>query len=187
MYQVDAIQQEKIGAMIIDGLLYPGISLNNERILPNASKVYELRDLVPGQSYEVKLSYSAAFPTIFTFAWEEENTKDNVSFFEGQNEKNTILRRRRLNTEKVLFYHAQFDQKKLLRLDAKPEGISPFVDVNTRSTSFNIVLEEIYFGIPRSAFKLIIVALMYVTLTIGCFLPFLRRYIIKNFQINDST
>ena len=74
--------------------------------------------------------------------------------------------RRRLNTEKIV-------------VSGKPEGVSPVIELSKRPTKFNIVLEQLIWGIPTSAFRLILMAGVLLVLGISYGLPLLQNFLVS--------
>ena len=144
-------------------VLRPEIRIDNEVIYPGEPKVYELKGLDPMGQYEVRISYPATTPTIFT-----------LRVLHG--EKKRVLRRR-LNTEKIVV--SGKDESMLVQVEAKPEGVSPVIELSKRPTKFNIVLEQLIWGIPTSAFRLILMAGVLLVLGISYGLPLLQNFLVS--------
>ena len=144
------------------GHLSPGITLYNQTLLPSDRGLYTISEMQSSTSYEIKISYPASSPTDFKFQWnKKEISSSNL--------------RRRLNTEKQIV-HTPITS---LILIATPTGVSTTIDTTARPSSFNIEIEEMRYGIPLCAFRLIAVAIVQLTVALLVLLPMVKTYIVR--------
>ncbi|RHZ79644.1 hypothetical protein Glove_143g22 [Diversispora epigaea] len=109
---------------------------------------YILDGLEGGHTYEARISYAATSPSIFILEImgleeaarilnKQKGLQNNGSNFEPQEKVSTT--------------------KKLVRVRAIHEGVSVIPGKDSQPVIYNIVLETLLFGVPRVAFKLILV------------------------------
>ncbi|KAL2611867.1 hypothetical protein R1flu_023559 [Riccia fluitans] len=115
--------------------------------------VYELLDLKESFSYEVKISYPASIPSRFS-----------LSLAKARSTGNKFLRRRLLDTEKVIFSVDRENDVEippeeggfevLMLVTVEPAGVVGQADMEEQAfVVYNIMLEEVRFGgIPVQAF-----------------------------------
>ncbi|CAM6085483.1 unnamed protein product [Calypogeia fissa] len=112
--------------------------------------IYELMDMEEDHWYEVKISYPASTPALFSIDLLPEHDEDSSS-----------LGRKLLNTEKIIFrvpkgpasQGGQDGVKQRVLVSVKPEGFvaQPYMQEQPFIV-YNILLEEVVLGIPLQAF-----------------------------------
>ncbi|KAG9454679.1 hypothetical protein H6P81_007583 [Aristolochia fimbriata] len=128
-------------------------------------RIYELHRLKPSTWYEVKISYPASIPASFSIHEWQENWKRDLN--QG---------RRLLNTEKLIFKAGSPRDKRIL-VSVKPEGIVALPFTREREyVTFNIVCDELSFGIPHKAWW--VGALAVLCVGIAFFIP---KYLLSYF------
>ena len=141
-------------------VLTPGLSIDNEIIYPNQPVMYDVQDLIPSHQYEVRISYPASIPTYFTIRVDDGKTNPD---------------HRRLNTEKLIIDGIVTR----IYVYAEPEGIAPLIDLKLRPTPYNIVVEELLYGVPISAFRLVFAIITLLGIGWKFVVPWLDRFVVK--------
>ncbi|KAM3323208.1 putative protein isoform X1 [Capsicum chacoense] len=156
-------------------VLRVGLELMKETLpLQSGSRLYELQGLNSNKWYEVKISYPASIPATFTLQLSKGSAGLNVG-------------RKILNTEKIIF---QGNNLQLLGgkggtfvlVNVEPEGIVSIPGVKERRhIIYNIVCDELLFGIPHQAWY--VVVLVVVCLALALVIPsFLPLYLLPRNQ-----
>ncbi|PKK72369.1 hypothetical protein RhiirC2_742921, partial [Rhizophagus irregularis] len=134
--------------------------INADEITQNKTgqkeKWYILDGLEEGNTYETRVSYAATSPT--TFVLEIMGFEEALNIFK----KRQNLEITQSNSQQII------TTKKLLRVSAKYEGVSNIPGREFRPIIYNIVLETLTYGVPRVAFKLIL--MLALILGIGYFI-----------------
>ncbi|CAB4394237.1 unnamed protein product [Rhizophagus irregularis] len=124
--------------------------INADEITQNKTgqkeKWYILDGLEEGNTYETRVSYAATSPT--TFVLEIMGFEEALNIFK----KRQNLEITQSNSQQII------TTKKLLRVSAKYEGVSNIPGREFRPIIYNIVLETLTYGVPRVAFKLILIS-----------------------------
>ncbi|WZY98427.1 hypothetical protein YC2023_070756 [Brassica napus] len=160
---------------LFDGkTLYAGKELRKETLpLQSGSRVYRLQGLKSNSWYEVKISYPASIPALFSLQLLRNGEM-------GLKLKQT---RRLLNTEKLIFKTESFEQVDdkdglYVLVTVEPEGIVAIPNFKERSfIIYNIVCEEQLLGIAYSCCS--VVVLVVLCLVVSVSLPrFLPSYLL---------
>ncbi|KAG2265235.1 hypothetical protein Bca4012_077426 [Brassica carinata] len=147
--------------------LYAGKELWKETLpFQSGSRVYRLEGLKSNSWYEVKISYPASIPALFSL----QLLRD------GEVGLKLNQMRRLLNTEKLIFKSESFENKEGLYVlvTVEPEGIVAIPNFKERSfIIYNIVCEEQLLGIAYSCWSVVvlIVLCLVVALVLPRFLP----------------
>ncbi|KDO25815.1 hypothetical protein SPRG_08758 [Saprolegnia parasitica CBS 223.65] len=145
--------------------LTPNILAVGQVIYPGAPVVYAL-ETVPGQAYEVKLSYRATTPSFFKLRIVDDD--------EAERQRSHGAMRRMLNTEKTFVTGGVEGRAQYVEVTMQVEGVSYRLSADElarRATTFDILLEELVVGIPVSALTLIGVALALLSFMMLCVYP----------------
>ncbi|KAL4203512.1 hypothetical protein AMTRI_Chr01g128340 [Amborella trichopoda] len=147
-----------------------GIELRRETLpLQGGCRLYELQGLKPSLWYEVKISYPASIPSSFSMELRRDKMSHSLN-----------LGRKLLNTEKLIFEAGTHvmensgDAKIFVLVSVQPEGIVAKPNVQERQFAmFNIVCDELSFGIPRNAWPVGILVIVCIgfAFVIPLFLP----------------
>ncbi|CAG8658295.1 2702_t:CDS:2 [Acaulospora morrowiae] len=105
---------------------------------------YVIDGLEEGSTYEARISYAATSPT--TFVLEIMGFEDAARILRKRN----VLQDHESTSELRVF-----TTKKLIRVRAIYDGVSITPNRDSQVIIYNIVLENLIYGIPRVAFKLI--------------------------------
>ncbi|KMT12224.1 hypothetical protein BVRB_5g101700 [Beta vulgaris subsp. vulgaris] len=132
------------------------------------SRDYLLQGLKPYTWYEVKISYPASIPAMFSLQLKRGNSDIGMNKL-----------RKLLNTEKLIFKAEDLDEINhqgglYVSITVEPEGFVAIPGVQEReSILFNIVCDELMLGIPHKAWLVAALALLCVVagLIIPRFLP----------------
>ncbi|MED6192118.1 hypothetical protein PIB30_007295 [Stylosanthes scabra] len=166
------------GNMAEDKILRVGEELRRETLqLQGGSRFYQLENLKPHTWYEVKISYPASIPAIFSIQLQEDKSKLLLN-----------NNRRLLNTEKLIFKsYGDEDKHNVLLVTVEPEGFPAIPHVQERQfIIFNIVCDELLLGIPHKAWWVVVLALL--CLCIAFIIPsFLPPYLLPKNQVPRST
>ncbi|KAF6139658.1 hypothetical protein GIB67_002463 [Kingdonia uniflora] len=137
-------------------VLTVGEELKQETLpLQLGSRLYQLHGLKSSRWYEVKISYPASIPASFSIQLKRHK------FYKGFNGS-----RRLLNTEKLIF---EADGDELSSVESsiyalvavEPAGVVALPHVQERQfVSFNIVCDELLYGIPHKAWWVGILVLL---------------------------
>ncbi|CAN8304584.1 unnamed protein product [Cochlearia groenlandica] len=146
--------------------------------LKSGSRVYRLQGLKSSSWYEVKISYPASIPAMFSL----QLLRDGAMGLKKVNH----MRRRLLNTEKLVFRTESLEEVSskdglYVMVTVEPEGIVAMPDFKEReNVIYNIVCEEQLLGIPYSSWS--VVVLVVLCLVVAMIVPrFLPSYLlIKN-------
>ncbi|XP_020521237.1 uncharacterized protein LOC18431564 isoform X1 [Amborella trichopoda] len=138
-------------------LLSVGIELLRETLpLQGGCRLYELQGLKPSLWYEVKISYPASIPSSFSMELRRDKKKQSL--------KNG---RKLLNTEKLIFEAGSHvleipgETKIFVLVSIQPEGIVAKPNAQERQFAmFNIVCDELSFGIPHNAWPVGILVIL---------------------------
>ncbi|KAL1310276.1 hypothetical protein HN51_052916 [Arachis hypogaea] len=164
------------GNMDEDKILRVGEELERETLLlQGGSRFYQLENLRPHTWYEVKISYPASVPAIFSIQLLKSKLLVNSN-------------RRLLNTEKLIFKsYGDEDKHNILLVTVEPEGFPAIPHVQEREfIIFNIVCDELLLGIPHKAWWVVALALL--CLCIAFVIPsFLPPYLLPKNQVSRST
>ncbi|PRP85548.1 hypothetical protein PROFUN_06780 [Planoprotostelium fungivorum] len=135
-------------------------------ISPGSKIRFALVNLSPSSYYEVRISYPANYPTIFRMRLEEPEVFHN---------------RKLLNTEKIMFntnsrghiegHEPPHDGERYhVIVQAEQEGVWPQGADGLRDVPFDIVLETLFYGIPRHSLR--IAMSLFVGIILSCvFMP----------------
>ncbi|XP_013585066.1 PREDICTED: uncharacterized protein LOC106293986 [Brassica oleracea var. oleracea] len=154
--------------------LYAGKELRKETLpLQSGSRVYRLQGIKSSSWYEVKISYPASIPALFSLQLLRN----------GEMGLKLKQMRRLLNTEKLIFRTGSFEQVDdkegmYVLVTVEPEGIVAIPNFKERSfIIYNIVCEEQLFGIAYSCWS--VVVLVVLCLVVAVSLPrFLPSYLL---------
>ncbi|XP_010498529.1 PREDICTED: uncharacterized protein LOC104776210 [Camelina sativa] len=154
--------------------LYAGKELWKETLpLQAGSRVYKLEGLKSNSWYEVKISYPASIPALFTLQLLKN----------GEVGLKLNQMRRLLNTEKLIFKTESLEEVSnkdglYVLVTVEPEGIVAIPNFKERSfVIYNIVCEEQLLGIPYSSWS--VVVLVVLCLVAALILPkFLPSYLV---------
>ncbi|XP_068669356.1 uncharacterized protein [Aristolochia californica] len=138
-------------------------------------RFYQLHGLKPSTWYEVKISYPASIPASFSIRLWQENPEHDLK--QG---------RRLLNTEKFIF-KANSPRDMCILVTVKPEGVVALPYTHEREFAmFNIVCDELSFGIPHKAWW--VGALAVLCVGIALFIPkyFLGYLLSRNQNLQSS-
>ncbi|GAB2250904.1 hypothetical protein Droror1_Dr00017154 [Drosera rotundifolia] len=119
------------------------------------SRLYKLEGLKPSAWYELKISYPASIPAIFSMVLKRDDSDVELN-----------MHRKLLNTEKLIFKaessNANTHQGGMYVLvTIEPEGIVAIPGVPEREVIlFNIVCDELLLGIPHKAWLVVIFAVL---------------------------
>lgn len=119
------------------------------------SRYYQLQGLKPFTWYEVKISYPASIPAIFS-----------VQLKKGNSDVGMNRLRKLLDTEKLIFKIENLDDINhqggmYVLITVEPEGVVAIRGVQEReSIMFNIVCDELVLGIPHKAWLVAILAVL---------------------------
>ncbi|XP_074286965.1 uncharacterized protein LOC141612146 [Silene latifolia] len=128
------------------------------------SRYYQLQGLKPNTWYEVKISYPASIPAVFSLELKKDISGVGVRRL-----------RKLLNTEKLIFKAENLDEISHLGgsyvlIAVEPEGVVALRGVRDRENIlFNIVCDELVMGIPREAW--LVVAFGVACIVAGCLVP----------------
>ncbi|CAJ1960800.1 unnamed protein product [Sphenostylis stenocarpa] len=141
-----------IGNNVEDKILKVGEELWKETMpLQGGSCFYQLQGLKPHTWYEVKISYPASIPASFSIQLK-------------RNKSDVVLNnnRRLLNTEKLIFKTSENQEEfPLVLVTVEPEGFAAKPHVPERQfIIFNIVCDELLFGIPHEAWWVVALAVL---------------------------
>ncbi|KAJ0237479.1 Caveolin-1 protein [Hirschfeldia incana] len=161
---------------LFDGkTMYAGKELWKETLpLQSGSRVYRLEGLKSNSWYEVKISYPASIPALFSL----QLLKD------GEMGLKLNHMRRLLNTEKLIFKSESLENKDGLYVlvTVEPEGIVAIPNSKDRSfIIYNIVCEEQLLGIAYSCWS--VVVLVVLCLVVALILP---RFLPSHLLIKDG-
>ncbi|KAF8113679.1 hypothetical protein N665_0046s0030 [Sinapis alba] len=162
---------------LFDGkTLYAGKELWKETLpLQSGSRVYRLEGLKSNSWYEVKISYPASIPALFSLQLLRN----------GEMGLKINQMRRLLNTEKLIFKSDSLDEHKeglYVLVTVEPEGIVAIPNFNERSfIIYNIVCEEQLLGIAYSCWS--VVVLVVLCLVVALILP---RFLPSHLLIKDG-
>ncbi|KAK6927319.1 hypothetical protein RJ641_005910 [Dillenia turbinata] len=155
-------------------VLNVGKELQKETLpLQSGSCYYQLKGLKPSTSYEVKISYPASIPASFSIQLKRGNLDSGLR-----------MNRRLLNTEKLIFRahdngsYGNVDSWYVL-VTVEPEGVVAIPNVKERQfVTYNIVCDELLFGIPHKAWLVAIAILL--CLMLAFFIPsFLPSWLLR--------
>ncbi|EOA36255.1 hypothetical protein CARUB_v10010341mg [Capsella rubella] len=143
---------------LFDGnTLYAGKELWRETLpLQSGSRVYKLQGLKSNSWYEVKISYPASIPALFTL----QLLKNGVVGLKLNQ------MRRLLNTEKLMFKTETLEEAKnkdglYVLVTVEPEGVVAIPKIKERSfIIYNIVCEEQLLGIPYSSWSVVVLVVL---------------------------
>ncbi|XP_033131043.1 uncharacterized protein LOC103829407 [Brassica rapa] len=155
--------------------LYAGKELWKETLpLQSGSRVYKLEGIKSNSWYEVKISYPASIPALFSLQLLRN----------GEVGLKVNQMRRLLNTEKLIFKSESFENKEGLHVlvTVEPEGIVAIPNFKERSSIiYNIVCEEQLLGIAYSCWS--VVVLVVLCLVVALILP---RFLPSHLLIKDG-
>lgn len=116
---------------------------------------YQLQGLKPYTWYEVKISYPASIPAVFSL-----QLKKGISDV-GMNRLRKLL-----NTEKLIFKTEDLDEGGMyVLITVEPEGVVALPGVQERETIlFNIVCDELMLGLPYKVWPVVVFAALCVLL-----------------------
>ncbi|KAF8084424.1 hypothetical protein N665_0718s0017 [Sinapis alba] len=141
--------------------------------LQSGSRVYRLEGLKSSSWYEIKISYPASIPALFSLQLLRN----------GEKGLKLNQMRRLLNTEKLIFKTETFEQVDdkdglYVLVTVEPEGIVAIPNFKERSfIIYNIVCEEQLLGIAYSCWS--VVVLVVLCLVVAVILPrFLPSYLL---------
>ncbi|KAI9915339.1 hypothetical protein PsorP6_007104 [Peronosclerospora sorghi] len=172
--------------------LYPEVSLSSLRLPYGVPHFFRVMDLKPTAVYDIKVSYPATQPSIFTLQVERMvlsplSTANDLS--------NMPPRRRRLNTAKVRLHPSKaVESRELKRYRLEPTQGSVQVDFSLLAEVegvqrpgskwkmdecvFDIVVEEVLFGIcPRHTLVLLAWLMVLLIVSGKWVLPYLEKKI----------
>ncbi|KAL5726577.1 hypothetical protein ACHQM5_009610 [Ranunculus cassubicifolius] len=123
-------------------VLNVGKELQKEALpLKSGSGIYELRGLKSSTWYEVKISYPASIPSSFS-----------IQLMRDKSEIGLNLKRKLLNTEKLIFKAGESIKPMYVLVSVEPEGLVAIPGASEREFAmFNIVCDELVLGIPHKA------------------------------------
>ncbi|KAL5726578.1 hypothetical protein ACHQM5_009611 [Ranunculus cassubicifolius] len=127
-------------------VLNVGKELQKE-ILPlkSGSGIYELRGIKSSTWYEVKISYPASIPSSFS-----------IQLMRDKSEIGLNLKRKLLNTEKLIFKADESIKPMYVLVSVEPEGVVAVPGASEREFAmFNIVCDELVLGIPHKAWLVV--------------------------------
>ncbi|KAL9227274.1 hypothetical protein vseg_002983 [Gypsophila vaccaria] len=146
-------------------VLNVGVELFKETLpLRMGSRYYQLQGLKPQTWYEVKISYPASIPAVFSLELRKGFSDDGMKRL-----------RKLLNTEKLIFKTETLDQINQqggtrVLITVEPEGVVAIRGVRERENIlFNIVCDELVLGLPHKAW--LVVAFALVCLVVGFLVP----------------
>ncbi|GMH06962.1 hypothetical protein Nepgr_008802 [Nepenthes gracilis] len=149
---VPSIPGDKIDSKVLN----VGKELYRETLpLKMGSRLYQLQGLKPYVWYEVKISYPASIPAIFSLQLKKGNFNVELN-----------MHRKLLNTEKLIFktqsiYAINNQGGMYVLVTVEPEGIVAIPGVQEREfVLFNIVCDELLLGIPYKAWAVVGLALL---------------------------
>ncbi|ESQ34705.1 hypothetical protein EUTSA_v10008823mg [Eutrema salsugineum] len=168
---------------LFDGkTLYAGKELFKETLpLQSGSRVYKLEGLKSNSWYEVKISYPASIPALFSLQLLRN----------GEMGLKLNQMRRLLNTEKLIFKSESLEEVNnkdglYVMVTVEPEGIVAIPNFKERSfIIYNIVCEEQLLGIAYSCWS--VVVLVVLCLVVALILPryFLPSYLLMKDEDRD--
>ncbi|KAL9249439.1 hypothetical protein AKJ16_DCAP00752 [Drosera capensis] len=137
-------------------VLNVGVELYRETLpLRMGSRLYKLEGLKPSAWYEVKISYPASIPALFSMVLKRDDSDVELN-----------THRKLLNTEKLIFKAENTDAMMCqggmyVLVTVEPEGIVAIPGVQEREfILFNIVCDELLLGIPHKAWLVVTFALL---------------------------
>ncbi|KAK9699814.1 hypothetical protein RND81_08G197000 [Saponaria officinalis] len=137
-------------------VLNVGVELFEETLpLRMGSRYYQLQGLKPDIWYEVKISYPASIPAIFSLELRKSISDVGMKRL-----------RKLLNTEKLIFKTETLDQiheqgGTRVLITVEPEGVVAIRGVREREyILFNIVCDELVMGLPHKAWWVVAFALV---------------------------
>ncbi|GAB2230342.1 hypothetical protein Droror1_Dr00014605 [Drosera rotundifolia] len=119
------------------------------------SRLYKLEGLKSSAWYELKISYPASIPAIFSMVLKRDDSDVELN-----------THRKLLNTEKLIFKAESSDANThqggmYVLVTVEPEGIVAIPGVPEREVIlFNIVCDELLLGIPHKAWLVVIFAVL---------------------------
>lgn len=132
--------------------LRPSVTLQNQRMPLGTKHALSFCDLEPNTEYEVRVSYPASMPTVFTMRLTPASGKPAVP---------SGSLRRLLNTEKLVVRSTSQGvvltpdgEPAQLSLWAKVEGVASPLAPERKEAVFNIVLDPISAGVPGGVWSL---------------------------------
>jgi hypothetical protein len=141
-----------ISCEVID--LVPDVTRFRESLRPGESKLYRMTNLQSEKKYEIRVSYPATMPAIFTI-----KVSNELSSLRGTHNKKL------LNIEKEIFEAKS--QEMYAHVHVEREGESWDPKIRDSPIIFNIIVETLVFGsVPSSAIRLIILVIVSMTLVI---------------------
>eukprot|EP01095_Lingulamoeba_sp_RSL-Kostka_P000348 TRINITY_DN10539_c0_g1_i1.p1 TRINITY_DN10539_c0_g1~~TRINITY_DN10539_c0_g1_i1.p1 ORF type:complete len:189 (-),score=6.85 TRINITY_DN10539_c0_g1_i1:32-598(-) len=155
-----------------DKTLLPDMPLDEEVLKLGTYRNYRVKGLKPNSHYEIRISYPAINPTLFSIEWIHENDNKDLDLSKT---------RKLLNTEKLMFQTDESglingNQKSWVKITAENEGLTNIPNADTRTITYNIVLESLLYGIPYPVVIMIIlllISLIFIYYFIMYYLPVL--------------
>ncbi|XP_062517632.1 uncharacterized protein LOC134192894 [Corticium candelabrum] len=143
------------------GVLTPDEEIFDELLHDKEQCLYKLQDIIPGSSYELKISYRATIPTDFLIDVRHSNVSSG---------------RRLLNIEKTQFSVASGKYYEAMVV-AHRTGVSVYPEALKDPAVFNIVLSTLYYGLPWEVWKLVGLILLSIVASVFWLNPWLLNFI----------
>eukprot|EP01080_Neovahlkampfia_damariscottae_P012607 gene12607-6427_t len=120
-----------------------------EKLRPNESKIYQVKNLKEGQKYEIRISYPSTNPALFTINILDEK----------------LPKRKLLNIEKETFIAD--DDELIFEIKVERESISFDKDIIKQYIHYNVIVETLYFSlVSYETMKVIVCILLAIPMTI---------------------
>jgi hypothetical protein len=144
---------------------------------------YKMQELDPSKKYEIRVSYAAVEPAFFRielYTPQEYNYRYNSCCRNKQQHQRKLL-----NIEKVILSDTKY--MKYIQISAKREGHSFDPQIESQCIHYNIIVEELVFGVmPKSSIPLLILLLSIVVFIVLIVKYGYLDYWIQHYIINDN-
>ncbi|XP_074623480.1 uncharacterized protein LOC141881586 [Acropora palmata] len=153
-----------VGQILAITRLEPEKTLSNQVLYHQETAIYHLVQLKPGRRYELRVSYDATTPTDFCI---HLMSKDALGTFT----------RRLLNIEKIVFDNQKTVVEQFANVTAIRTGVPLQPASLTNPVVYNIVLEELFMGIPWQVWKLAVIVLLISFFIVKYLVPHALKFI----------
>ncbi|KAM7429090.1 hypothetical protein ABFA07_020025 [Porites harrisoni] len=149
--------------------LEPERPLFNQVLQHQETVVYHLVQLKPGKNYELRVSYRSTTPTDFYIRL--------IPKYALQLRDRS---RQLLNIDKLVFNNQLTDMEQFANVTVIRTGVPLNPASLGEPVLYNIVLEELFFGVPWHVWKLVVLVIGIIIITVRCLVPRTLAFIEEN-------
>ena len=167
-------------------LLSLGTASSTISLLPGTTiTTLPFNGLKPNHYYELRVNWPATHPGKFTL-WIDHNKDTTLPPALEATTTAPLRRRTLLNAHKEIFQYQEFSKEKLSKqrvqtyghVRVEKEGISWDVAIENRPVLFNLILEEVYFGVlPKSTVPLVVCLVFCIVMGLLFVVPRIELYL----------